>query len=894
LILHTDVFNKNNKRKMQKHDYVRNTQGEGISDDILECFYDNILYTPFIHVEDELNLNGRLSVPKSRKPLFKAASSDHILVGSKDPVDPYALILDGKLCALKPNLIEVMELDDKYSSSGSGEHPDMNGLHHAFSRSSILQIVSARSRPDAFLTQSTIDNPAESLPGLVDIRVAKVGLLWRKDPKKKKARSPWQEWGALLTCSQLYFFRDVQWVKSLISQYETHQKGGRRQAVTFKPPLTEFKPDAIMSTDDAVALLDTSYKKHKHAFLFVRHGGFEEVFLANSETEMDSWVATINYAAAFRTTGVRMRGMIGADYEGQRGRRIARADSTASESSTLPTSTDPASVNRKIDPSFAEEVFAARRELMSKRIKEANEKLFVAQKQLDSLLRNARHLQILTPVQPRAREQVILAAGLMSAKLKWVRLDMWRTKCHREVLLLDLSDEKKLRSTSPSRDQHLLATKDQASIGIQEPPAKLDPKPGTVPASPGSDYSTVLQQPATPGSISRTKSPDQPVQVTPSRPRRASIRKSLTSSELSHLHGKTQAAGSKDDSSLPSPSDPGASYPGASSLGREASIISSKSKAEASSSAAPHSNLTTPAPSILDDGELRLHRESGGLGLDVSPYTPKRPETADGPEGERIQEGLQAPNSGEHRSKARRSLQRSLRDANHAPHHHRGRKGRDSATTISGTDDGSSVSESAGLARGTGSFTLHGKKASVITFGSEWQNMSQEQRLKMRKPSMAEDSKPSEDLVPNRGNELTLSESAAGRRALSLRSASTATARSLRNQDGLPGANGAPEIPVEPTGGMVPIPSERPAPLSEHVDNNAESAQAQASLSSPIPQPQKPDDVDESEMERSSTNGDGDTAHEESHHPREDGSLLAHTITQGRISPVRPEQAVSA
>ena len=136
----------------------------------------------------------------------------------------------------------------------------MSDLHHAFAMSSVLQIVSARSRPGAFLTQSTIENPADSNPGLVDIRVAKVGLLWRKDPKKKKARSPWQEWGALLTGSQLYFFRDVQWVKSLISQYEMHQKRGRRQSVTFKPPLAEFKPDAIMSTDDAVALLNSSYK----------------------------------------------------------------------------------------------------------------------------------------------------------------------------------------------------------------------------------------------------------------------------------------------------------------------------------------------------------------------------------------------------------------------------------------------------------------------------------------------------------------------------------------------------------------------------------------------------------------------------------------------------------
>jgi Sec7-like guanine-nucleotide exchange factor len=36
LILHTDVFNKANRHKMQKADYLKNTQGEGIGNEILE------------------------------------------------------------------------------------------------------------------------------------------------------------------------------------------------------------------------------------------------------------------------------------------------------------------------------------------------------------------------------------------------------------------------------------------------------------------------------------------------------------------------------------------------------------------------------------------------------------------------------------------------------------------------------------------------------------------------------------------------------------------------------------------------------------------------------------------------------------------------------------------
>ena len=60
LLLHSDNHNKSNKRKMTRQDYVKNTLNGriSVSDDILECFYDNICYTPFIHFEDEIAVNS--------------------------------------------------------------------------------------------------------------------------------------------------------------------------------------------------------------------------------------------------------------------------------------------------------------------------------------------------------------------------------------------------------------------------------------------------------------------------------------------------------------------------------------------------------------------------------------------------------------------------------------------------------------------------------------------------------------------------------------------------------------------------------------------------------------------------------------------------------------------
>ncbi|POS86859.1 hypothetical protein EPUL_002477, partial [Erysiphe pulchra] len=447
LILHTDVFNKNNKRKMQKSDYLKNTRGEGIFDEILECFYDNISYTPFIHVEDDLDINGeRIVQHKKKKRAIFSANGDSIKRPSKEPVDPYALIIDRSLDTLRLNLKDVLFLEEHYSYLGTATSLNLLDLQKTFFRTGILQIVSARSRPDAFMSDVTVNNPEEAQAGIVDIKITKVGLLWRKDLKKKKTRSPWQEWGAILTGAQLYFFKNTNWIKSLMHQLETHiRQGNDVIPVIFKPPLDQFKPDALMSTDDSVALMDSLYKKHKNAFVFVRHAGFEETFLADNEDEMNDWLAKLNYAAAFRTSGVRMRGVVGGSSDGQRSRGIRRLDGFKESYQSVHTSTGEMTVvNGKIDAKMAQDILSARREIMLQKIADGEEKLVVAQKNLDLQLRNARHLQILAPIQQKTRENILIAARRIAAQLKWGRIRIWRLKCHIDILSLDLEEEKNI------------------------------------------------------------------------------------------------------------------------------------------------------------------------------------------------------------------------------------------------------------------------------------------------------------------------------------------------------------------------------------------------------------------------------------------------------------------
>ncbi|RKF63296.1 Protein transport protein sec73 [Erysiphe neolycopersici] len=455
LILHTDVFNKNNKRKMQKSDYLKNTRGEGIFDEILECFYDNISYTPFIHVEDDLDINGERIIQhkKKKKRAIFITNGDSTKRPSKEPIDPYAVIIDRSLDSLRLNLKDVLFLEEHYSYIGTAASLNLQDLQKTFFRTGILQIVSARSRPDAFMSDVTVNNPEEAQAGIVDIKITKVGLLWRKDPKKKKTRSPWQEWGAILTGAQLYFFKNTNWIKSLMHQLETHIRHGHDGIpVIFKPPLDQFKPDALMSTDDSVALMDSLYKKHKNAFVFVRHAGFEETFIADNEDEMNDWLAKLNYAAAFRTSGVRMRGVVGGSPDGQRSRGIRRLDDLKESYQSVHISTGELNVvNGKIDAKMAQDILSARREIMLQKIADGEEKLAIAQKNLDNQLRNARHLQILAPIQQKTRENILMAAGRIAAQLKWGRIRIWRLKCHIDILSLDLEEEKNISLNGRSK-----------------------------------------------------------------------------------------------------------------------------------------------------------------------------------------------------------------------------------------------------------------------------------------------------------------------------------------------------------------------------------------------------------------------------------------------------------
>ncbi|BFZ60430.1 hypothetical protein YB2330_001466 [Saitoella coloradoensis] len=437
MMLHTDAYNKSNKHKMTKMDYVRNTRMDGLPPDVLECFYDNITYTPFIHIDDDVDINGNLPLEGGGAKRNGFSRRDEVKKG-KGAVDPYTLILEGKLETLRPDLGAVLRDESEFSYMGTAPSFDVETLHKAFTETATLQIVSPRSRPGAFLTPAAAAHPQDTDPGLVDVKVTKVGILSRKEDKKRgKASRAWREWGVILTGSQVLFFKNVQFVRSLIRQYEKHRKHGNDgETVTFHPPVQAFSPDAMLTTVEAVAVYDKiNAKKGNSTFRFVSRGGTHDVFKAESEEEMNDWIAKINYAASFRTAGVRMRGIVMLNEGGpRRGYTLRRAESQSS-ASTGGHSRD------ESQQSLAAEITAARRTILRHKLAEFSEKMAAQQAQLEADMRTARNLRVLTPIQSFTREKVIEAAQALATRISWVRIEQARLLCHQEVLSRDLAIE---------------------------------------------------------------------------------------------------------------------------------------------------------------------------------------------------------------------------------------------------------------------------------------------------------------------------------------------------------------------------------------------------------------------------------------------------------------------
>lgn len=310
MMLHTDAFNKHNKNKMTKADYVRNTRLDRVSSTVLEAFYDNITFTPFVYQDDdEAPLTPAIAPAMSRGNGGRSRSgSDTGSFGYPFPATPasgssmgygptsagslgtsgfslsqtprtatislggmrtdvYSLIANDGLAALRVDVEQHVPPISPFSCLGTSTTLDADGMHERFLSAGILRIDASPSKKRG----KRKGGEEETV-----IRVTKVGLLSRRgesrhtllaqhlkraadetddtsDQVKKSSRKS-KAWSVILTGTQLLFFKDPFWAAQLLEHIQTTKRNDRGHLVL--PVMGNFVPDEVFPVKDAVAVYD--------------------------------------------------------------------------------------------------------------------------------------------------------------------------------------------------------------------------------------------------------------------------------------------------------------------------------------------------------------------------------------------------------------------------------------------------------------------------------------------------------------------------------------------------------------------------------------------------------------------------------------------------------------
>ncbi|GJJ74908.1 hypothetical protein EMPS_07266 [Entomortierella parvispora] len=460
MLLHTDAHNKNVRYKMTREQYVRQAKSiDGVNTipaDILEVLYDNITYLKFVYAEDEMDVDGQrladVQPPAtSWFPRRRTASSQRI--------DSYNMIRQGSIAHLAPDLSDLIPFRWPYYWKGTIEMVDNVQINNQFTRAPMTYVPGLRSRrhsqnythagrpPLTGLGAGAAVHPElipsnecdsrrtaeEEMDGAAELKLAKFGILSRKidlEHGRKSSVRGWRDLGVILSGSQLLFFTELAWFQQQraalpgfdprappeVDGYFASELGGG------PPPM----PQALISTMNSIAVVDSGYQKYPHVFRLVCPNGKQYLFRADSEHEMNDWMARINYASAFKTAGVRLRNY-----------RVA----WASDVVWIKDEQGRHQLRRKLraDPGEVVGPIEGRTQLIQVKMKDIDREINACSASLAAELRLARGLEVMIPLQTVTRQRIVQSATLVGKRLRHLMLERTKLDCFRTILERDLA-----------------------------------------------------------------------------------------------------------------------------------------------------------------------------------------------------------------------------------------------------------------------------------------------------------------------------------------------------------------------------------------------------------------------------------------------------------------------
>jgi len=170
-----------------------------------------------------------------------------------------------ELDPLRVDVEGAVPLANPYTFRGPADDANYEEAHGKFLRARSADIATETSlvSPTFFnissptLSTSPIDGAVPAYTGHV-VKLVKIGVLNRKDDivegGKRAIGRKWKGWGAIVTNSQLLFYRDATQVMNIQRQSE--------ESVDLPPPRFALaKPDELWSLKNVFAVSDKSYTK---------------------------------------------------------------------------------------------------------------------------------------------------------------------------------------------------------------------------------------------------------------------------------------------------------------------------------------------------------------------------------------------------------------------------------------------------------------------------------------------------------------------------------------------------------------------------------------------------------------------------------------------------------
>ncbi|KAF8935484.1 hypothetical protein BGZ58_004977 [Dissophora ornata] len=448
MLLHTDAHNKNVRYKMTKEQYVKQAKTiDGVNTipaDILEVLYDNITFLKFVYAEDDMDVDGQRIAEGSIARLAPDLSDlipfrwPYYWKGTIEMVDNVQINNQFTRASQVPipGLRQRLHSQQSSSSSGHGLSPTSPGPKSP--RPESMLHIDSDFRPDLRRENSSLGNGKEddetsATDSYAQLKIVKSGILIRKidiEHGKKSSVRGWRDLGVILSGSQLLFFTDVGWFQqqraSLVGfnpqappeedGYFATEHGGSL------PPM----PQALISTEDSIAVVDSSYQKYPHVFRLVCPLGKQYLFRADSEHEMNDWMAKINYASAFKTAGVRLRNY-----------RV----SWASDVFWIKDEQGRHQLKRRRqrDVPVNPEPLDGRAQLIQTMMKDIDRRINTCSASLAAELRLARGLEVMIPLQNSTRQKIVQSATVVGKRLRNLMLERTKLDCFRTILERDLA-----------------------------------------------------------------------------------------------------------------------------------------------------------------------------------------------------------------------------------------------------------------------------------------------------------------------------------------------------------------------------------------------------------------------------------------------------------------------